>query len=284
MARTPKNTPILFPKAADVAFDRICAGFQHALDEADTIRHESVSLTQAQHDILDKNAMALEATYTMLKASYGRVNMDVSTCQTRYDELQARWAPHDLLHAKEQEFQNTANVLEALLNQPGRDDKMSNPQFIREIKDAESLLTERHKDLNRTLITTPFYCTHWRDQYEDLQGQALPILRKFDSPTPQIEAEPTTEAATLRDQFGQAHFAIFDLAMNLRNRDSDQPYMLPNDIPAAIDTLEKQLDNSMSALQKAYQGQSQFLETETFTYQGAKDTLEQIREGEGLDL
>ncbi len=284
MARTPKSTPILFPKAADVAFDRICSGFQSALDSADDIRRETVSLTQAQYDILDKNAKGLDATYNMLKASYGRVSMDVSDHMARYNDLHSRWAVHDLLHAKEQDFQTAADSLKTLLEQPGMNEKLSNPQFIRELKDAESLIAASYKDLKRTVVASSFYNTHWEDQYDALQSKVLPILGKYDTPAPKIQTKQTTELGTLRDQFGQANFAIFDLALNLRKRNIDQPYMLPNDIPEAIETLEKQLDETMSALKDAYYGRIKFLESETFTYQGAKDTLEQIRESEGLDL
>lgn len=284
MARTPKDTPVLFPKAADVAFDRICNGFQTALDEADNIRRETVSLTQAQHDILHKNAMALEATYNTLKTSYGRADMDTSSHQTRCNDLRGRWATHELLHDKERDFLEAAKALTTLLEQPDLSDKLTNPQFIRDLNDAERLVTDHHKSLNKTLITAPYYSTYWRDKYDELQERVLPVLRKFEPTETKAQTTSNTEAGTLRNEFGQAHIAIFDLAMNIRKRDLDRPYMLPNDIPATIDALEEQLDKSMSALQEAYQGRTQFLETEAFTYQGAKDTLEQIRDMEGLNL
>ncbi|MGH1404205.1 MAG: hypothetical protein ACRBDL_08165 [Alphaproteobacteria bacterium] len=286
MVRAPNGTPILFPKAADVAFDRIYDGFQSALDEADNIRHDDISLTQAQYKILEKNAGALDATYNAVQASYGRVSMDISAPKTRYNTIQTRWAAHDLLHVKEQEFQDASNVLITLMEQPGINEKLTNPQFIRELDEAEHLMTERYNSLNNTLRDSPFYTMRWRDQYDAVQNQIQPILGRFKVPESKAQPVPEAELETLRDKFGQVNFAIFDFVMDLQKRNIDQPHKdLPDDIPAAIDAFERQLDESMSALQEACDGRTQFLNEDIFTYQRVKDALEQVRESEEkLDL
>lgn len=228
-----------------------------------------------EDDYVQANHLAdtLDALYPKLTQS------EQAYTDEKHTTLKNELCDFELLYLKVKEVNRVCSDLDDKIEQYKNGQVEVNPDFLSRLKDHETNFIENQKVLRFTLDNAGLSRQAWEQKTSDFQSCLQPIYREIEQILEsQKPKEEQNEPAALKNAFNAVHDQIYTLQMNLYRRNTGgKTSILPRDLSAKAQELEEKLEQSMSDLQKAYNGQTQFYAQQERLYETARDQLDYIK-------